>query len=275
MQDHSCMITNTSNVYCWGREFVRTTWFGKLHHRQDGIHLPLPPQSLFDAGRHAIKVVGGNYHTCALLDNGSVTCWGGGSNGQHGDGAFSDATSPHSYVQLPTGRTVVRIDASYHRTCALLDNHSVYCWGQGGLGTGSTGSSTPFSNVPVSVVNLTSSNVTSIEMGYHSTWYPPPRRHRQMLGRADGALGRTGSLTSGVYYDTPESIAVLPFGRTVTQLSLSGLIMLASGFRTVQSNATEWMMIDNSETISGPTKVITVVGFQRKRMRYNPPRSAN
>ena len=101
----------------------------------------------------------------------------------------------------------------------FVDNVRVYCWGQRPRNRFNR-LSTPFSNVPVSVVNLTSSNVTSIEMGYHSTCTLHQDGTVKCWGRADGALGRTGSLTSGVYYDTPESIAVLPFGRTVTQLSL-------------------------------------------------------
>ncbi|MGY8716118.1 MAG: hypothetical protein ACKVI6_06730, partial [Candidatus Poseidoniales archaeon] len=34
------------------------------------------------------------YHTCAILDDGSVSCWGNNGQGQLGDGTTNDRFTP-------------------------------------------------------------------------------------------------------------------------------------------------------------------------------------
>ena len=80
-------------------------------------------------------------HTCAILDNGSVSCWGEGSSGQLGDGTASDITTPTLTNSLGTGRTAVALSSGMYHTCAILDNGDVSCWGEGTsgqLGDGTT-----------------------------------------------------------------------------------------------------------------------------------------
>jgi alpha-tubulin suppressor-like RCC1 family protein/uncharacterized ParB-like nuclease family protein len=99
-------------------------------------------------GRTATAVTTKGLHTCALLDNGQVTCFGLNQNGQLGNGNTNNNNAPNTTVTLPAGRTATAISTSsdYH-TCALLDNDQVTCWGQnsfGELGLGDTnGASTP------------------------------------------------------------------------------------------------------------------------------------
>ncbi|DAC32389.1 MAG TPA: hypothetical protein D7H95_03335, partial [Candidatus Poseidoniales archaeon] len=42
-------------------------------------------------GRTAVAVSGGEYHTCAILDNGDAKCWGYDQYGQLGDGGSNTA----------------------------------------------------------------------------------------------------------------------------------------------------------------------------------------
>ena len=78
-------------------------------------------------GRTAEAVAVHNAHTCALLDDGSVKCWGDDSYGELGNGAgVTDSTSPPSTtVDLGTGRTAVALDVGADHTCAVLDNGSL------------------------------------------------------------------------------------------------------------------------------------------------------
>ena len=97
--------------------------------------------SSFSEGRTAVAISAGDYHTCAILDDGSISCWGGNNIGQLGDGTTTNRTSPTQTSSLGEGRTAVAITAGYYHTCAILDDGSVSCWGwnnYGQLGDGTT-----------------------------------------------------------------------------------------------------------------------------------------
>lgn len=86
----------------------------------------------------------GSGHTCALLFDGTVQCWGG--DGLRGDGApFSDPPSLKksrpTAAPVPGLSSVVQVTATDGHTCALLADGSLFCWGSnryGQLGDGTT-----------------------------------------------------------------------------------------------------------------------------------------
>ena len=87
----------------------------------------------------------GFFHTCAILDNGAVSCWGRGDNGQLGNGGTSEKSTPTLISSLGTGRTAVALSSGGTHTCAILDNGAVSCWGEGTygqLGNGATSDKT-------------------------------------------------------------------------------------------------------------------------------------
>ena len=100
-------------------------------------------------GRTAVAISSGLSHTCAILDDGSVSCWGYGAYGQLGNGGTPDASTPTSTSSLGIGRTAVAISSGYYHTCAILDDGSVSCWGNGAYGQlgngGTSDASTPTS----------------------------------------------------------------------------------------------------------------------------------
>ena len=86
----------------------------------------------------------GYYHTCAILDNGDMKCWGRNSYGQLGDGNSANLAFPSSTaIDLGTGRTAVSVTAGYYHTCAILDNGDAKCWGRDNYGQLGDGGSTP------------------------------------------------------------------------------------------------------------------------------------
>jgi hypothetical protein len=98
----------------------------------------LPP------GRYrALTVVAGRYHTCAILDDHRVKCWGDNNYGQLGIGDYRSRVAPADMgdalptVDLGPGRTAKAITAGRYASCALLDDDSVKCWGWGALALGS------------------------------------------------------------------------------------------------------------------------------------------
>ena len=147
---HNCAILNDNSVKCWGNNSRGILGQGNTnsiggYSNQMGDNLSAVS---LGAGRTAKAVTLGYWHTCAILDNNRVKCWGGGFYGRLGSGNTNDLGDGAGemgdslpYVDLGTGRTAKAIDAGIDHTCAILDNNRVKCWGRGShgsLGQGNT-----------------------------------------------------------------------------------------------------------------------------------------
>lgn len=75
--------------------------------------------------------VGYAAHACALVEDGSVWCWGYNEGGQLGDGTKFDRARPAPVVGLPSARSIAAGGAF---TCASTTDGAAYCWGNGELG---------------------------------------------------------------------------------------------------------------------------------------------
>ena len=136
---HTCAILDNGAVSCWGR--------GDAGQQGNGWSDKTTPTltSSLGTGRTAVALSSGDSHTCAILDNGAVSCWGRGNYGQLGNGGTSNKTTPTLTSSLGTGRTAVALSSGAFHTCAILDNGAVSCWGFGGygqLGNGGTSDKT-------------------------------------------------------------------------------------------------------------------------------------
>jgi alpha-tubulin suppressor-like RCC1 family protein len=87
--------------------------------------------------RSAKLVAASNEHTCALLEDDSIKCWGANDWGQLGLGDRIDRGSrPNEMgdnlpsVNLGKGRTVKVLSAGAMHSCAILDDTSLKCWGR-------------------------------------------------------------------------------------------------------------------------------------------------
>jgi alpha-tubulin suppressor-like RCC1 family protein len=133
---HTCAILDDDSVKCWGGND-----YGQLGYN-DTTSSPAPRTDAvsFGAGRYALRISAGYYHTCALLDDYSLRCWGYNSYGQLGYGLgpyrWQPSTEP---INLGTGRAARCIMASGHHTCALLTDNSLTCWGYNSSGNFGTG----------------------------------------------------------------------------------------------------------------------------------------
>lgn len=80
--------------------------------------------------QRAVAVTAGFAHTCALLADGAVKCWGANEHGQLGDGTTRDHSAPvDAALPGPAGA----VAAGYVHTCAAVSGN-VYCWGDNTVG---------------------------------------------------------------------------------------------------------------------------------------------
>tara|TARA_B100000965_G_scaffold375784_1_gene368484 strand:- start:830 stop:2779 length:1950 start_codon:yes stop_codon:yes gene_type:complete len=133
-RDNTCILLTDGGVMCWGRDNVGQNGDGgtsaTTHSASSNVLLP--------DGRAAIHLEVGDFHSCVILDNGQVSCWGWNKHGMLGDNTTVDSNTP-SIALLPNGSVAVDLDVGLYHSCAVIDNGSVYCWGhnnKGRLGVG-------------------------------------------------------------------------------------------------------------------------------------------
>ncbi len=96
--NHACAALDDGSVWCWGRNFASGSTAagksanasgppgGQIGASPDG-GFSSTPMALPSLGGKVVQIVGGYAHTCALLQDGRVMCWGANNAGQLGRGA--------------------------------------------------------------------------------------------------------------------------------------------------------------------------------------------
>ena len=131
--DHTCSVTGGGRVRCWGDNANGQLGDGTTTSRTSRSRPVLVPGL-----SGVLQVVSGAAHSCALLGDGRVSCWGSNASGQLGDGSTTSRSAP-AVIALSG---VVRLTAGASHTCALLSTGLARCWGSNGLGQLGDGSTT-------------------------------------------------------------------------------------------------------------------------------------
>ena len=130
---HSCALLTNDDVLCWGGN-----QFGQLGNgNTDNIGDDELPSVTASVGGDVSQISCGENHTCALLTNGKVRCWGQGSNGKLGYADVSnigDTEPPSSVGDIDIGGEAIQVAAGADHTCVILTNGDVRCWGRGSNG---------------------------------------------------------------------------------------------------------------------------------------------
>ena len=133
-EGHTCAITPADGLRCWG-------WndSGQLG---DGTFADsnVPVNVIDVLASTVIDLTAGIKHTCALLANSEVICWGLNDSGQLGNGTTTNSNVP-VLVQGLQGR-IVAIDGGAKFTCAQSDTDEVFCWGDNSTGQLNDGTTT-------------------------------------------------------------------------------------------------------------------------------------
>ncbi len=138
-------------AWCWGNGAHGSLGNGT----NDAVLVPVQVLGLSNVE----QVACGYAFSCARIDDGvtpaSASCWGLGDDGRLGDGLNTTSVVPVTVGGSATPLTgITALSAGGHHACALIDDGSVWCWGNGAngrLGNGDTNNQ----DWPVQVVGLT------------------------------------------------------------------------------------------------------------------------
>ena len=91
---HTCAMFNDGTAKCWGLNFGGPLGDGTTTNRST-------PVSVIGLGGTVVAVDSGYNHTCAVMSDGAVRCWGQNNFGELGDGTTTNRTTPVSVINLP------------------------------------------------------------------------------------------------------------------------------------------------------------------------------
>lgn len=166
---HACAVRADSSVYCWGENGAGQV--GNNTETDQKVAVPVQKSGGI-ALTGVTQVVAGADHTCALVRDGSVWCWGDNGSGELGVGA----TPLKSAVALPTKVSATKMLTGIRTvatgadvSCAMTTKAALLCWGrntEGQMGNG-TYTNVLFPTAP-KIGKKALTNVTQIAMGLGS-----------------------------------------------------------------------------------------------------------
>jgi len=195
---NTCAVLAGGKLKCWGYNTYGAVGDGSTTERRT----PKQVEGL-TSGVKGVSV--GEYHTCAVLTNGKVKCWGYNSDGEIGNGTSgNEFYTPQTVSNI---ENATQVSAGNYFTCATV-NEKAKCWGNNGdgaLGDGTNDSR----DKPTQVHNL-DKNVKRVATGpYHACAIIGDGRLKCWGDNYYGGVG-TGSNTNE--YETPQQVVGMETG---------------------------------------------------------------
>jgi alpha-tubulin suppressor-like RCC1 family protein len=144
--NHSCALLSDGTVRCWGYNAYGEVGDNTTTNRSVATLVVSSSGSGTLSGVSHLS--SGRFHSCALISDGSVYCWGDNDNGELGDGTTINRLHP---VRAGEIATAITINAGEYHSCAALADGTAQCWGAaafGQVGDGTTADATS----PVTVI---------------------------------------------------------------------------------------------------------------------------
>ncbi|MEO0247977.1 MAG: RCC1 repeat-containing protein [candidate division WOR-3 bacterium] len=151
---HACALLGDKSVWCWGRNSD-----GQLG---DGTQVSSSvPVQVTGLGQEVRQLAVRGNRGCSIKLDGTLWCWGDGSDGALGVGDELDHYLPVQVVNL--GNETQEIWTGYRTTCARKTDNSWWCWGDNSTGQFGDGVTTNRSS-PKNIVNL-ATTITLLSIG--------------------------------------------------------------------------------------------------------------
>lgn len=141
----SCAVLDnvTAQVVCWGRNVdgalglrdpkTNGAW-KNVGAKLEDMGSNLVPVPLGGCEHGYVKdITSGEDHTCVLMSDGSIACWGANEDGQLGNGPGPGTSSTGEVTWVDFGGsnlTASQVSCSENYCCALIES-DVKCWGDG------------------------------------------------------------------------------------------------------------------------------------------------
>ena len=222
---HSCALLSSGGVVCWGLNSNGQLGNGGPTQSNTPVAVSgiptnaTPPVS-------AIAIAAGGAHSCALLSDSTIECWGLNDHGQLGNN--STANQFVIPVIVSGIHTATAIAAGVGYSCALLSNGTVQCWGlnaNGQLGNGDTTDS----RIPVAVSGFISPAVAIASGGSHSCALLSSGKINCWGLNANGQLGNGSTANSS----TPVNVSGINDAASIAGGNGHSCARISSGTSTV------------------------------------------
>ncbi|XP_028407993.1 uncharacterized protein LOC114530602 isoform X2 [Dendronephthya gigantea] len=164
-QEHSALVTDTGDVYTWGKSCNGRLGHGDLI-EEEGKSAPFRVELLHIQKIKVRSVACGREHTLALTKQG-VYAWGSSDYGQLGLGNTNKQTRPVFVTEL-ADKDCIALTCGYYHSLALSADRGVWSWGWGVHGQLGFGNVEDYL-VPVRVSSLDRCSVIRLAAGYSHT----------------------------------------------------------------------------------------------------------
>lgn len=156
---HGLAVTGDGEIWAWGGAFEGQLGDGVVY--EYGDQQLEPVEVLLDETPLAIAT--GDFHSLAILPDGSVWTWGFDDDGQLGHEGPSHTPAP---VTLPEGSVAIQVSGGTDHSLALLNDGTVWAWGSNSykqLGVDEGGGLTPVEvELPAKAVQVEASRFFSV-----------------------------------------------------------------------------------------------------------------
>ena len=217
---HACGLMADHTVRCWGRNVRGQVGDGTTDS-------PITQPHVVSGMNAAVALSLGTYHSCALLQDATVQCWGDNDHGQIGAPGLAFSATP---VTVSGIASAVSVSTGFQHTCAVIADGTVRCWGNnsfGQLGDGSTANSA----TPVQVAGIVSPRAVALGIGHTCALMPDT----SVLCWGENDLGEFGDGTANNSF-TP--VKMHGTGMTWTSSDPGVATVSATGLVTAVSRGT-------------------------------------
>ncbi len=204
---HSCALSSTGGVYCWGGFATNYGQIGDGASTNRSLPVAVKDSSGTASLTGISSIALGSYFSCALTSDGKTYCWGLNTANQLGDSTATNRSLPtavQSGGSALTGATAISI--GYGHSCALKSDRTMACWG--GNTYGQVGNATNINQASAVAVVGTGgtgalSDIAKIALGkYHSCAVNASNQTYCWGSNWNGQLGLNSGMDSDMH-NTP------------------------------------------------------------------------